>query len=142
MKRRSKTFTLPKKGGSQKTTVTFHRNKAKTNCVLNPTKIFISEDGGQFELLQFSSKSKMELFKPLPLMVFYIDGLFIIENTTLEISASDKSFKKSLEDLELQINDLWDDFVLTDENKLSSDGIVFQKNLLAFVREKKKDNYV
>lgn len=139
MKRRAKTFTLPKKGGSQKTTVTFHRNKTKTNCVLNPTKIFISEDGGQFEFVQFSSKSKLELFKPLPLTVYYNGGLFILESPLFEVSSSHKSFKNALEDMEVQINALWDDFVLADH--IASGGLALQKNLLAYVREKKSAPY-
>ncbi|MDV0445988.1 hypothetical protein MmiAt1_15940 [Methanimicrococcus sp. At1] len=133
-----RTFSLSKKSGNQKTAVTFQRNKTKTNCVLNQTKIWIFEDGGHFELVQLSSKSKLELFKPLPLVVFYDGALYKIENHLFEISSSHKSFKKALEDMELQINALWDDFVLTDQ--FASGGLSLQKNILAYVREKKNDN--
>ncbi|WNY24433.1 hypothetical protein MmiHf6_17690 [Methanimicrococcus hongohii] len=130
-----RTFSLSKKSGNQKTTVTFQRNKAKTNCVLNPLKIRISEEGGSFEMLQFSSKSKLELFKPLPMTVYYNSNLFTIENPLFEVSSTHKSFKGVLEDMELQISALWDDFVLA-ENQLTPDGLLLQKNLLAYVRER------
>jgi hypothetical protein len=131
-----KTFSLSKKSGALKIAVTYQRNKTKTNCVLNPEKIWISEDGGHFELLQFSSKSNVELFKPLPLTVYYKTDVFIIENPIFDVSSSHKSFKKALEDMELQINSLWDDFVLT-ENAAVSAGSPLQSRLLAHVRKKK-----
>lgn len=129
-----RTFSLSKKTGNQRTAVTFKRNKTKTNCVLDQTKIWILEEGGHFEMLQFSSKSKLELFKPLSLTAYFNEGSFIIESSLFEISSSHKSFKKALEDLELQINDLWDDFVLADH--IASGGLALQKNILAHVREK------
>ncbi len=133
-----RTFSLSQKSGCQKTAVTFQRNKTKTNCVLSQTKIWIFEEGGHFEMLQFSSKSKLELFKPLPLTVFYDGSIYTIENKIFEVSSSHKSFKKALEDMELQMSALWDDFVLAD-NHFASDGLALQKNLLACVREKISD---
>lgn len=133
-----RTFSLSKKSGNQKTAVTYQRNKTKTNCVLDQTKIWIFEEGGHFEMLQFSSKSKLELFKPLPLTVFYDGSLYTIDNGLFDVSSSHKSFKKALEDMELQISSLWDDFVLT-ENQFASDSLALQKSILAHVREKKSD---
>ncbi|WNY28784.1 hypothetical protein MmiEs2_09880 [Methanimicrococcus stummii] len=130
-----RTFSLSKKSGNQRIAVTFQRNKTRTNCVLNQTKIWIFEDGGPFELLQFSSKSKLELFKPLPLIAFYDGSIYTIENRLFEVSSSHKSFKKALEDMELQIDALWNDFVLTDQ--FAADGLSLQKNILAYVREKR-----
>lgn len=100
-------------------------------------KIWISEDGGRFDMLQFSSKSKLDLFKPLPFIAFYDGSLYTIENRLFEVSSSHKSFKKALEDMEVQISALWDDFVLS--GNLASDGLALQKNILAYVREKKSD---
>lgn len=86
-------------------------------------------------MLQFSSKSKLELFKPLPLTVYYNSNIFTIENRLFDVSSSHTSFKKALEDMELQIGALWNDFVLADHS-FTSDGFALQKNLLAYVRER------
>lgn len=135
MTRRVKT--LSKNGPPSKMTVTFQRNQAKTNCVLNKSKILISETGGEFEMLQFSARSELEIFKPMPFKVYFRGHGFELQNESLDVFSSDKSFKKALADMELQIAELWNDFAAVDESQLSSSGKVIQKFLLAHVRQKR-----
>lgn len=87
-----------------------------------------------FELSSFSSpNSDLKLLKPLTLKIDHENGKCILENELLEIFSFDDDFNTALQDIELQIQHMWYDFVLKDEAKLAPSGIEFKKLLQTYV---------
>lgn len=91
----------------------------------------------QYEISVFTNPAvSLELLHPLTFDVFYDNKLYIVENEVFNIFSFDRDFEKAKMDIELQIYDLWEDFVLADISSLAPSGVWFRNLLKSYLAEK------
>jgi len=97
---------------------------------ISEKKIIGLQESETFYLERFTDpKISLKIIKPIQFRVNFEEDLYFVENEIFDIFSYHKELKKAKIDIEEQLQILWKDFVLEDENKLSSSGILM-KNLL------------
>jgi hypothetical protein len=105
------------------------------------SKCINSQENEAFYLERFTdSEINLKIIKPIQLNVSFEDDLFFIDNEVFDIFSCHKELKKAKIDIEEQLQILWKDFVLDDEKKLSSSGILMKNLLKNFIGAKKVNN--
>ncbi|WNY28783.1 hypothetical protein MmiEs2_09870 [Methanimicrococcus stummii] len=88
-----------------------------------------------YEISDFSNPEiPLKLLQPLKFDIILDHQLYIVKNALFDIFSFNEDLEEAKKDIELQILDLWEDFVSVDIEILAPSGIAFRnllKNYLA-----------
>lgn len=84
----------------------------------------------------FLLKKKLITFKqPLNIESEFVNEQYILSNDELKLLVVAKNIKKGINGIKEELKNIWEDYILADENELNDDAITFKKYLLSLIKE-------
>ena len=85
---------------------------------------------------KFLLDEKLVTFEqPIPIEIDFENEQYILSNDELKLLAISKNIKNGLNEIKGELKDIWNDYILANEEELSNDAKKFRKYLLSLVRE-------